>query len=1048
MKAVQSLSRRILLHVLVWYLALVACVGGLLLFLELERIEDDIDAELIQIQDSFSRGLEQAVWNLDPDMVAMLATGILQAPAASGIRITDERGASLTSEGTVPRALAETSLLFGGTRIHEVVLLGPGAPASRQPIGTLAIFTDASVLQERLKASFTSMLINTLVVGSGMWLALFLGIRRYLGRPLLQVTNAIARMSEAQASGMQESIAYAHRDELGLLVGALNQMNARVMHSRTALDQANKSLEAMVQARTAALAAATEESERRAEKLLRSTRQLQFMLDHSPIAARIMTIPARTADLKLLFANPSFMQLFRPASFEVVQRHPQGIYRDPADFARAHQDIRANRDISGARLLPMQTYDGEPRWIMASFVPIIFDEQECGLAWFYDVTELQGAREAAEQAAQTKASFLANMSHEIRTPLNGIIGLSEVMMKTPLSPRQQDFLAKIQRAGLHLLGIINEILDFSKIEAGKLDVESAPFSIEQVIGPVRDILAEKLAERSLRFTMEVDPEIPTRLYGDPLRLRQILINYCNNAVKFTEHGSIHIALRAEDVTPTSLTLHASVSDTGIGMTDEQVGRLFQSFSQADASITRRFGGTGLGLAICKRLAELMGGSVGVRSTLGKGSTFWFTARLAWQAEGASCDASALLILLPEARANEVGSWASNFGCTVTLGNPSMPREEQRTAILHADAGLVVTEPAIWETIRAAWAERHIDARTRPLRLLLLDDGDDMRSPQDLPGHALHLRHPVSASDFFEAISQLLGNSFVSRLGDAREDPRLVALAGSRVLLVEDNDINQLVAVELLESHGFVVDVAENGHAAVEKTVTTRYDIVLMDMQMPIMDGVTAAVEIRRRLDAATLPIVAMTANAMSGDRRKCYEAGMQGFITKPIDTHRLWAELKTWIKPRKPAYAPANVTRSTADAAATGSAEPVPMMIAGDVLTLTIDGLDVRSGLARTMGRSALYLSLLRKFPANQGDAVVALRAALEKDDWTTAERIAHTLKGVAGTIGAGILQAQAEEFEHLLRTRASPATIGTALEPLGAELERLCATLRRLPPG
>ena len=1042
MKAVHSLSRRILLHVLVWYVTLVAAAGAVLLILEQQRVEQDIDIELVQIQEAFTRGLEQAVWNLDHAMVRMLAAGVLHAPAVSGVLVTDERDHPLASEGTIPETPSGTSLLLGGTRVREVLLYGPGGPANRTPVGKLTVYTDHSVLRERLRASFTSMLVNTLIVGSGMWLALYFGVRRYLARPLLGVTGAIARLSEAQVAGKHETIEYDQRDEIGLLVDALNRMNLKVVHARNALDEANQSLEATVQKRTAELQAANAESERRAEQLLRSTRQLQFMLDHSPIAARIMTTPERHGDLRVLFANQSFMQLFRPTSIEVVQRNPQLIYGDSADFTRFYEDIRANRDVSRPRLLQMQTYDGEPRWIMVSLVPILFDDEECGLAWFYDVTELQHAREDAEQAAQTKARFLANMSHEIRTPLNGIIGLSELMMKTTLSPRQQDFLTKIHRAGLHLLGVINDILDFSKIEAGKLDVESVQFSIEQVTGPVRDILAEKLAERSLSFHIDIDPAIPACLYGDPLRLRQILINYCNNAVKFTEHGSIRIALTAEDMTPGELTLRASVSDTGIGMTEAQLDRLFQSFSQADASITRRFGGTGLGLAICKSLAELMGGSVGVQSTPGQGSTFWFTARLAWQSASETSDSVSILVLLPDADGSPVTRWARNFGCSIMLPEGGSDHHQALDTLRHAGNGLVVTDPATWQTLNSTWAQTQ-DGEN-PLRLLLLNDSGKEVSVAGLPRQSLCLDMPASASDFFEAVSQLLGKGLVARIADIRDDTALAALAGSRILLVEDNDINQLVATELLESNGFVVELAENGQVAVDKAASGDFDLVLMDMQMPVMDGVTAAREIRRSLPAESLPIIAMTANAMLRDRKRCYAAGMQGFVTKPIDTHRLWAELKTWIKPRAlPAERAPSSMAPTVDTPA-----PRPLMIAGDISTLAIDGLDVQVGLSRTMGRSALYLSLLRKFPTNQGSAVREIRAALAAGDWTTAERVAHTLKGVAGTIGASTLHTLAEEADRLLKGHATQASIEAALQPLEETLAALCATLARLPPA
>jgi two-component system sensor histidine kinase/response regulator len=536
--------------------------------------------------------------------------------------------------------------------------------------------------------------------------------------------------------------------------------------------------------------------------------------------------------------------------------------------------------------------------------------------------DLEVARQAADSAAQAKADFLANMSHEIRTPMNAIIGFSNLAMKTELDRKQRDYLSKIQQSGKHLLGIINDILDFSKIEAGKLPVEHTDLELEEVLENVSNLVSEKTAAKGLELIFNIEKGTPNYLLGDPLRLGQILVNYANNAVKFTEQGEVIVSARVVEETDHDCLIRFAVSDTGIGLTQEQIGKLFQSFQQADMSTSRKYGGTGLGLAISKKLAELMGGAVGVESEYGKGSTFWFTARLG---KGV-------------ARAKSMD-------------------QQAETAIVN-----------------------------------------------------------------------------------------LAAIKGSSILLVEDNEFNQQIASELLTDAGFKVDVAENGQKSIEMLDKRAYDIVLMDMQMPVMDGVTATREIRRDERFKDLPILAMTANVMDTDIEKCRAAGMWDHIGKPIDPDELFGKLVKWMKPRKmeevqeTAETPPVETQKETKKE---EARPAPQ----DDLP-EIPGLDTGLGLKRVMGKQAFYRDMLRKYIDNQGEAPVQIRQSLDTGDFATAERQAHTAKGVSGNIGATQVQALAATLEKAIREKMPRETIDEALEAFALAHGKLVTPLKEAFPA
>jgi two-component system sensor histidine kinase/response regulator len=731
--------------------------------------------------------------------------------------------------------------------------------------------------------------------------------------------------------------------------------------------------------------------------------QLKELLDSSPIGVAIAKMNS-----EIVFLNDSFKELFDVNSGDSIRT----VYKNKTDRLRMIEQLKTTGRISNQHL----KLHGKNKTIidgLVSFSSINYNNEPSILGWAIDISELKKieeqlkyAKESAESATHAKSEFLARMSHEIRTPMNAIIGLTYLTLQTNLSKKQREHLQKIQASGQSLLGIINDILDFSKIEAGKLELENAPFDLEKVFQDLANVVTNKAHEKGLELVIGLPSNLPLILIGDSLKLNQVLINLVNNAIKFTEKGEVVIQGKLVSKGEKNICIEFSVRDTGIGLTKKQKNKLFQSFTQADSTTTRKYGGTGLGLSISKSLVEMMDGEIWVESEYSVGSTFYFTANFALSDQQKdstfipSLDVRGINILLVDDNETSLSILAESLESftfkvdTATSGDEAIElirkNKDNPYKIMLLDwnmpkkNGIQVAE------------EIKTDASIKsPPTIIMVTayNRDEVLKQVRKTDIVTLLTKPVNNSTLFTTIMEALGKkvskkTFVTT-GKQIPENIIKKLKNTIVLLVEDNEVNQDVAVGMFEAVGIRCEIAENGEEAVEMIMESgspsKFSLVFMDLQMPVMDGYEATKKIREHEEFSELPIIAMTADAITGVSEKCIDAGMNDYIPKPIDPDFLFRTLLKWT----------GITEENLkiNAAKKDTHEALDFP--------EIEGIDTAEGLQRINHNRELYIKLLNKFILNYEEFIPELNTRLRENNIEEAERMVHTLKGVSGNIGA-----------------------------------------------
>jgi len=962
---------------------------------------------------------------------------------ADGTVLAEFRRGGSKESFTPPAPLPDQTLFASGYMLvfRQVQLDG-------EVIGSIYVKSDLGELHARI-ALFSVIILAVFILSLVISFLLAARLQLVISEPIAQLALTAHEVSVKKDYSLR--VAKGNNDEIGFLVDTFNEMLEQIEHREAALQNAHDGLEMRVDERTRELQKEVADRTRAEQELEDRKQFLNSLIENLPIA-----IAAIDNDGAVEMCNPAFESLFLYSQQAVLGRSLAELVTN----SESRPELESNRKIllrgEALHLITRRSRsDGSLVDVEVHSVPLGSDgERKGGLLLYQDITErklteeaMRQAKEAAEAASNAKSEFLANMSHEIRTPMNGILGMTELTLETDLNPEQREYLGMVKTSADSLLVLLNDILDFSKIEAGKLDLDLAPFPLRESLGETMKILGLRAHQKSLELAWQVAEDVPEYLVGDLSRLRQIVVNLIGNAVKFTEHGEVFLLVEKVRDLPEEVELHFSVRDTGIGIAKEKQSEIFAPFTQADGSTTRLYGGTGLGLGIATRLVEMSRGKIWVESELGRGSTFHFTMHFgvadgknrARKAPDPEILQNSVVLVVDDNQTNRtiLLQMLAGWGLRAeAVGGARLALEAlERAQAAEQAFDLVITDLHMPEADGFALIEAiRKNPRSAHLPVIMLSSaslGSNRDRRRDL-AIAACLTKPVQPSELLDVLLSELTRARPER-SEAIVSPQPIneQRSGLKILLAEDNAVNRLLARRLLEKHGNTVNAVENGREALEAIERERPDLVLMDVQMPVMDGLEATRTVRAKEHASGLhlPIIALTAHAMKGDRERCLAAGADEYLTKPIRAAELFAALgrmKTGnIGPSSSCVPVAELPRP--------SSSPI---------------LDLAEALVRVGDQETLE-ELARLFIEECPKLMVQIRQALGTSDGIALERSAHSLQGSAASLGAPVISLASEELQKLARSGhwiAARAVFASLEREVASLYSELCTLLRSVP--